>query len=232
MLIFLVPGYGIPGGDICADGNYNAYLHAVLAMAFDVLSADPHASLTIIFSGGPTDMVAPYERTEAGEMARWFRAKLARDVFAGIRGRIEIRLEERALSTFDNILRFREMGIGLASGDRDVIFCEQTRRGRVLSLVSRILITERADFKVHPVEFDQTDNRFRDPAFIRMREDAERKVAVRALSSEEDLAACRALYERRIAKLREAGPGQAHVDAVHAWWKTELAAFVDGRGGS
>lgn len=226
MLIYLVPGYGIPAGDICADGNYNAYLHAVLAAAFDALSADARAKLVLVLSGGSTDMVAPYGRTEAGEMARWFRTKLEREVFAGIRDRIEIRLEGRALSTLDNLLRFQGMGFPFAKGDTIVVFCELTRHERVLSLVTRLFADKGAVFKVRGIEFDQTDNRFRGPEFLRQREEADRRIASQALRSKKDLAAYRALYKRRIARLREAGTGQAHVDAVHAWWKDELAAFA------
>ena len=88
-MIYLINGYGVPN-DILSDGNYDRYLSACASLielsertgghhleeeiaAFMRGEGLPQCAPTIYLAGGSTNVHFP-DRTEAGEMVRWFLA--------------------------------------------------------------------------------------------------------------------------------------------------------------
>ena len=72
LFIALICGYGIPK-DIMTDRSYHAYLVAVTNWLYDRYRDTPGK---IIMNGSPTDIIKPYRRTEANEIAKWMHDRL------------------------------------------------------------------------------------------------------------------------------------------------------------
>lgn len=209
---FLVLGYGIPA-DIHKDENYNLYLKAAFNRIFDWCTAHNRWDPIIIFSGGKTDMFKPYRRTEAREMIRLFTAIAKRPSVKSWTKRWSLVPETKSLSTLDNLLYASE----ICNKTEIIIIGEHTRRKRILSLARKIFDKT----TVFSIDFDQSANRYLDPAFIKRKESKVMKFDSWALEEPSNLKEHRALFKKKFAFLREAGPAK-HVDAVKQWWEKEL----------
>jgi hypothetical protein len=215
-LPFLILGYGVPK-DIRDDLNYSIYLRSAFNAIYSVCirSGEP---ARIVLCGGKTDMIRPYRRTEADEMAKIIRELANQNAVRAETKRWKMIPERRSLSTLDNLLFAREILRRGGSVSAPVtIFCEATRTARIRSLARSISPSAR----VIPIDFDQSPNRFLDPAFIAKKE---RKALIFdrwALSSPMNLKKHRSLFKEKITMLRKAGPAH-HADAVREWWEKEM----------
>jgi hypothetical protein len=222
-MCLVVLGYGIPK-DILQDQHYEIYLRTIFNTAFEMCTKSGVWNPVILLSGGKTDMLKPYRRTEAQEMARAFKLLMQRPAVKTHTKHWKIVLEQKSLSTLDNFLYLRDVleqkQIKLG---KVVVFCEQTRVDRVKILAKRIFKTA----TVHPIDFDQSANRYLDPNKIKRIMKEGLKLDLWALKSEANLAKHRALFKEKIAFLREAGP-DVHTEAVRAWWDKQLEKVEQG----
>lgn len=214
---FIIVGYGIPK-DILQDQNYDVYLRTAFNKIFDHCAHGGDWSPTIIFSGGKTDMWKPYRRVEAREMMRAFKLLMQRPVVKQYTKAWKLIPEMKSLSTLDNFLYVKELfDQGKIRVKTIGIFCEQTRELRLRSLAKKFF----KGAKVYPVDFDQSANRYLDPAkMLRITREG-LKFDLWALKNETNLAKHRALFKGKIQFLREAGP-DVHVEAVRQWWDKQL----------
>lgn len=214
---FLILGYGIPK-NILEDENYGIYLKSTFNAIFDWCAAHDAWDPVILFSGGKTDMVKPYRRIEAKEMIRFFRALMKRP---SVKGRVrgwKLVPESKSFSTLDNLLYAADL---LRAQKRDeaelIIFGEKTREKRISSLAKKIFRNAR----FVPIDFDQSANRYLNPAFLKEKEADVLNFDLWALKDPKNLQEHRALFQKRFAFLRKIGP-KHHVDAVRQWWEQEL----------
>lgn len=219
--VFLILGYGVPE-DIFEDGNYARYLKAVFE---DVskMAGKGNKTCTIIFSGGMTDMFEPYERSEAGEMKRYFESLIGE--------RIDIKnwkllTEEASLSTLEN-LTFTK---GLL--ERKEVLCEAltiffeiTREKRVRTLANEIFPNTHLAFI--PIDFDESNNRYLDIQFIQAKEAAALKQDLKALNEPDYRKKYRSIYEEKFTALRNAKPEERDA-AIKKWWEKEMKEFAEG----
>ncbi|MFA5185579.1 MAG: ElyC/SanA/YdcF family protein [Patescibacteria group bacterium] len=214
---FLVLGYGIPK-NILKDENYGFYLKSVFNKIFDWCSTQSQWDPIIIFSGGKTDMFRPYRRTEAREMIRSFSSLTQRPaVKARVKGWSLIP-ETRSFSTLDNLIYTAEIRRSQKQNKTKImVFGEQTRHKRILTLAKKVF----GQATVVPIDFDQSANRYLDPVFIKHKESEVMKFDLWALENPSNLKEHRALFKKKFAFLRKAGP-EKHVDAVKQWWEQEL----------
>lgn len=216
-LYFFVLGYGIPR-DILTDQNYEIYLRTVFNAIFDTCAKTKSWSATVVFSGGKTDMVAPYRRTEAQEMKRAFQVLMKRPAVKQQVKAWKLVLEAGSLSTLDNFVYIKQLMDGQTLSAKQItIFCEQTRFVRVKALAQTLF----AGAHVHPVDFDQSANRYLEPAILERLSSEGLKLDRWALKNEQNIAKHRELFKEKLVFLRKAGP-DAHVDAVRRWWELQL----------
>lgn len=161
-----INGYGVPQ-DIFSDPSYHSYLGQVFNYLWDRYAKTP---VTIICAGGPTDMVKPYKRTEAGEMARWF---LPRIRAARISRRWKVMKAPDGLNVLDNMLAVH----GLVGGNTLNYFCEVTRVKKTEAL-GRAIFGRR--IRIVPIDFDTSPPRY-DTATRRAMEAEDERFCMRAL---------------------------------------------------
>lgn len=214
---FLVLGYGIPK-NILEDENYNFYLKSVFNKIFDWCATHDQWDPVIIFSGGKTDMFKPHRRTEAREMIKFFVPLTKRPTVKAYVKEWSLVPEMRSFSTLDNLLYAADICRSQQPGEAKIIVLgEQTRHKRILSLGRKVF----GEVKVIPIDFDQSANRYLDPTFIKHKESEVMKFDLWALENPSNLKEHRALFKKKFAFLRKAGPTK-HVDAVKQWWEQEL----------
>jgi len=142
----IINGYGVPE-DIRTDRSYHAYLVQAVNWLWERHRA--HA-LTIVPCGGKTDMRPPYRRTEAGEIAKWLRPRIAA---LGLTPRWRIAPIATELTALENMLAVAKRH---AKGPI-VYFCEWTRLKKMRALAKRVF-GKRAT--VVGIEFDGSAPRY------------------------------------------------------------------------
>ncbi|MBD3251672.1 hypothetical protein GF380_04450 [Candidatus Uhrbacteria bacterium] len=216
--IAIVPGYGIPK-DITQDLNYSIYLRIVLNTLYQILVENPEIErLLVIFSGGKTDMLPPYGRSEGGEMKRYFQRLLSHPRHKAMRKRLRLRAESRAISTLENFLNSKAMIEAYAGSDEYELymFCEATRFARIETLSMKVFPSVSVNH--YPIDFDQSDSRFCDPDLLAKKEAMDLQISLLALQDRRLLKSHHKLFAEKLRRLREAGPEQ-HQEAIHAWWE-------------
>jgi hypothetical protein len=214
----LVNGYGVPK-DIIKDDNYRHYLNAVFNTVYEACVRD-NIQPIIIFSGGKTDMFKPYRRTEAGEMAKYFKLLAKRPFVAKVTKTWKCELESRALSSLENMLFARELlkkkYPRVQSGT--VVF-EHTRTKRIHAVGKKVF----AGFKeltFLPVDFDVSKVRY-DLQLVDDKEAYALKMDLWSLESPKNLKLHHEVFADKVKTLRQAGP-EHHQEALHAWWRKSL----------
>ena len=165
-------------------------------------------------------MFKPFRRTEAREMIKLFVTLTKRpSVKARVKG-WSLVPEMRSFSTLDNLLYAVDICRSQQPlGETKIIILgEQTRHQRILSLAKKIF----NQTTVIPIDFDQSTNRYLDPAFIKHKESEVLKFDLWALENPSNLKEHRALFKKKFAFLRKAHP-KKHVDALKQWWEQELS---------
>ncbi len=145
-LFAAVNGYGVPR-DIFTDLGYHAYLVQVFNYLWEGYRKQ---SLTIMPVGGPTDLFAPYRRTEAGEITKWLQPRVRG---LGLSNSWKIKPCVRELSALENMLAVKRM----VGKSRMLYFCERSREQKMKALARKIF---GAKAKVMGVEFDGSPLRY------------------------------------------------------------------------
>ena len=218
--VFLVLGYGIPK-NILQDENYGLYLKSVFNQIFAWCAEHDAWNPVIIFSGGKTDMIRPYRRTEAEEMIRLFRVLMRRPSVKKHLAHWFLIPEMKALSTLDNFLYAKKILHKYHFGiKRVIVFGEQTRRHRITALAKRIFKRS----QMMSIDFDQSENRYLDEKFLQQKESHGLKMDRWALKSQKNLKKHRELFKQKLKVFRQAG-SKHHVQAIRLWWEKELQQF-------
>lgn len=193
----LICGYGVPK-DILKDKNYFSYLTQVFNFLFDRFA---DAEGVIVPSGGPTDCFSPFKRTEAKEMQRWFQDKLAHVKKQNkISLKWKIRLENRSLSTVENLLYSKPMLAG-----QIFVFAEKTRTTRVKKLTKNIFGTKAKDIFF---DFDGSETRYKTSA-IKKREQQASQIEFACVKNPKRLIERRKIAKEKLSLMRQYGPEEA-----------------------
>lgn len=213
--VFLINGYGVPKS-ILKDENYLLYLKLAFNRIFTQAAGQ---SALIILSGGPTDMWPPYRRTEAAEMGKLFRQLMMRPMVRPQTKRWKVMLENRSLSTLENILfvkkklprRLRPLAI--------TIFGEVTRKKR-MEILARRVFAGAGDICVAALDFDQSPARYQDLDLINKKEILQIKHDLLALKSPTALRHHHQFFVDKLAFFRSYGPTQTQ-KAIRDWWQMQ-----------
>jgi hypothetical protein len=219
--IFLVFGYGVPK-DILKDENYNFYLKMIFNKIYDIVTKNNIDNPIIITCGGKTDMFKPYDRTEADEMIRFFKAFIQeRPFLESITKNWRFTPENKSLSTLENLLN--SLDIVHKRGIRKAnffIFCEQTRENRINTLAKKIL-DKNYNFITIPIDFDTSPNRYLSMEYLSEKENKELQHSLWALESSENLRKHHKVFEEKFAYFRTIG-NKTNINIVKAWWDKKL----------
>lgn len=208
MKIFFIFGYGVPK-DILADDNYNVYLRTVFNRIFE-LSGGREARL--VFCGGATNCISPYEGTEAGEMRRFFE-RLVQET--GVGAVWELVEQDRAINGLENLL----FGAELVDDESEiVIFCEYLRGARIRELASMVFSGRQV--LVEGIDFDTSASRY-------IINNGEREASLlawerRAVSDEIERKRLHDGYEKKLVMLRAAPPEKFH-EVMDQWYREYVA---------
>lgn len=219
--VFLVFGYGIPS-DILKDENYNFYLKMVFNKIYGFVVKNKIDKPIIITCGGKTDMLKPYNRTEAGEMIKLFGAFIKeRPFLKPITKNWLFVSENKSLSTLENLLNSKNIILKRKIKKANFfIFCEQTREKRINILAKKIL-DKNYNFLVAPIDFDVSANRYLPVEYLIKKEEAELKHSLWALQSLKNLKKHHEVFEEKLEYFRKAGH-KMHTDTVKEWWDKKL----------
>lgn len=219
--IFLIFGYGVPR-NIFKDENYNFYLKMVFNKVYDLVTKNKPRKTLVLFCGGKTDMVKPYERTEAGEMMKFFNGLVKERPFIhSVTRKWVFVAENKSLSTLENLLNSNKIiQKRKVKKANFFIFCEQTREKRIKVLAKKIL-DKNYNFLVVPIDFDVSANRYLSPEFLTKKEKIELEHSLWALQSPEKLKKHHEVFVEKIEYLRKAGP-KVHIEAVKEWWEKKI----------
>ena len=221
--IFSIFGYGVPK-NIMKDDNYRRYLSVVFNRIFDAAACE---NAVILFCGGPTDCFKPYRRTEAGEMKRYFDYLKNREFVKEYTRRWGFVLKNKTICGLENIL----CTVGYLKKNRirkaDVtVFCEQTRAGRVKTLLTyckgHAKVPRRINFVVTSIDFDLSSNRYLDKEFIAKRERHDTGREFEAIRSKRALSEWRQWHLRKLEYFRKQGYDKSGVRVVERWWRMNI----------
>ncbi len=215
---YLINGYGVPK-DIFKDDSYRTYLNQIFNVIYDA-SVFHQVEPVIIFSGGKTDMFKPYRRTEAGEMAKYFKFLAGRPFVKAVTKTWKYELEDRALSSLENILFARELLTKkYPKVKTGTIIFEATRTKRIQTVAKKVL-KKFSSLKFLPLEFDVSVARY-DHALVTKKETYALEIDLWSLKSAHNLKVHHEIFVEKIHTLRQAGPLH-HQEAVQDWWRQTL----------
>lgn len=205
MDIFIIPGYGTPE-DVFKSRIYNVYLKSV----FDEIIKHPSSEKPlIIFSGGNTDMVPPYKKTEAGEMYKLF-GKISGDSF----NKFTYRLEKRSLSSLENQLYPKEIIDKEKIGHRRIyMFCEKSRVKRLKITADKIF----GRIKIIGLEVPLGKIQQGDKKLIKEKEDLVSAYSLWALKSKDNLRKFRKTFVKKFEILRNTPEERRDEEIVKMW---------------
>lgn len=217
--IFIILGYGIPK-DIFQDMEYRSYLNAAFNGIFEYSRGHEDAPIRIIFCGGKTDMRAPYRRSEAGEMKRYFESLRKREFLKNQIKGWTLLMDTASLSTMENIRNAKGIAEKKKSGAVSIsIFCEYTREGRIKKLADKIF-GKGVKAEILPIDFSVSENRYLPKEYILEKEKNALKFDFWALESEKNFKAYHKNFSDKFKFLRSYGP-ERHQEAIRIWWKNE-----------
>jgi hypothetical protein len=222
--VFIVLGYGIPR-NILKDENYNFYLKMVFNQIYTIVTKQDIAKPLIICCGGETDMIKPYDRTEATEMISFFKDFVSKNPFLSepTKG-WQFLPEKKSLSTLENVLNTKKILARKKIARANLVFyCEYTRAGRIKAIVKEVLPNKYA-VRVQPIDFDVSANRYLDPALLAKKERVALKHAKWALENPKNIKKHHQLFVEKMEFLRKAGP-KAHGEALRTWWQQKINEF-------
>lgn len=219
--VFLVFGYGVPK-NIIKDEKYNFYLKKVFNKIYSIVTQNNIPKPIIIFCGGNTDGFKPYKRTEADEMIKFF-SKLIRDrpSIKSLTENWDLISENKSLSTLENLINSKKIiSKRKIKKANFFIFCEQTREDRI-KILARKIFDRNFNFRVEPVDFDVSANRYLSPEYLSKKENTELKHSFWALQSPDNLKKHHKFFKEKFEYFRKMGP-KAHTNVVKKWWDQKL----------
>lgn len=223
--IFIVPGYGVPE-DIFKDLKYCSYLNFAFNHIFEYSSAHKDEKISVILSGGRTDMVKPYKRSEAGEMKRYIDFLRKRDFVKSVSGRWNILTDTASLSTLENVLNSQKiMEIKKISGGEIDIFCEFTRKKRVAKL-AKIVFGSRLKIRIVPIDFSISANRYIGRDYLLQKEKNALAFDLWATESDDNLKAYHKNFIDKFNFFRSYGQDRKE-EAIRVWWDKEAIFCKD-----
>lgn len=222
MKVFIIPGYGIPES-IEQDQNYLTYLHVAFNRIYEAAKGE---KALIIPCGGPTNCTPPYEGTEAAMIGAYIQKLIDRPMMGDLCKAWSIQLENRSLSTLENLIFVKDILDRTEGVELVVIFCEATRADRIRVVSNQILSTRR-NVTIEAIDFDITANRY-SKTVVGVKEQRATDGFLWALESPERLAKYHELYERRLTLIRTLqNEGLSHVDAVAEWYRQAPALIAE-----
>lgn len=214
--VFLIFGYGIPE-NIFDDVEYRSYLGGAFNRIFEYSRENKNEKIHIILSGGKTDMVKPYKRSEAGEMKRFFDFLRRRDFVRKVTKGWTVIVETNSLSTMENMINSKKMMDKRNMNPGCIgIFCEFTRKNRVRRLAEKILGPEHR-VEIFNIDFSTSKNRYLDKDYILHKEKKALEFDLWALKSEENFKAYHKNFVEKFNFIRSYGLDRRQ-EAIKAWW--------------
>jgi len=213
-MTFIILGYGVPK-NIIKDQNYNFYLRTVFNKIFDLANSKP---ADIIFCGGRTNLVKPYQKSESAEMIRLFKTLCQRPFLKNYIKSWKLIGESKSISTLENLIYAKK----LIRGKESYIFCEVTRSSRISKITSRIF--KGCKLRVLPIDFDQSKNRY-ELKEIKRKESVALKLDLKALQNDKNLKLHHNIYVLKIKLSREAKVAKKDLDEVNRRLEKEIKKF-------
>lgn len=211
--VFIILGYGIPK-DILEDENYNIYLKMAFNSIFDISTKEKTAPV-IIFCGGKTDMLEPYERTEADEMLRLFDALMNRGHCKEITKDWKLIAEDRSISTLENLIFAKEVIEKEKLQSREIyLIFEATRFNRIKTLSEKIFDNE---VGLIPFDFSQNAQRYAKVELIQKKENNALKFDMLLIGKEISFEEYHDMYLKKMGILRT--HPKNHDEAVKKLWE-------------
>lgn len=211
--IYIVPAYGIPK-NILLDEHYNRYLQGVFNYIFD--HAQGQKAL-IIFTGGNSDMVKPYRRTEAGETKRLFDVLMKRPFVKKAVQSWKIITEKSALSSVENLVNTKKVFLEKKITFTTItVFSEWSRQGKMKVLAKKIF---GRGVVIHPIDFDISQNRYH-TELAKKREAEDIRLSLWALKNSSNFKRYNKVFQDRITWLRI--QKTSHPEAVKKWTEMKL----------
>lgn len=212
MKIYIVPGYGIPK-DIFTNKTYAIYLKHVYDHVLINSTKYPKTKIIIIFSGGLTDILPPYKRTEAKEMYKYFTKTFGLNIKY-----IKYKLEQRSLSSLENQIYSKQIIDRIKSTNKNItIFGEKSRLARIRK-TAKIIFP-----KISAVGITLPENKqVADKKLVNKKEKIVMEYSLWALKSEQNLKKFRRVFINKFRYLRKF-PIDAQDEAVTKWWRDSIA---------
>lgn len=215
MQTFIICGYGIPE-DIHKDTNYTTYLNLVFNEMYEKAA---NKEAVIIPCGGPTKCELPYNETEADVISDYLESLMKRSETLKQTSGWTIVLEDRSLSTLENLIYAKEIMVEKELNEDVVIFCEKTRTLRVQAFANHLF---GENTTVNPIDFDISKNRYLDPSVLDQKEKLGLQEGLWTLESKERIDKHHEFFQKKFEFLRRRqSEGLSHVDAVGEWFKNE-----------
>ena len=221
--LFLINGYGVPK-DIFHDENYRSYLNPIFNTIYD-RAVREGVQPVIVFSGGKTDLRKPYNRSEAGEMAKYFSSLAKRPFVRQAVKTWKLERESRALSTLENLLFTRDILKQKYPKIKDITIAFETTRAERIHKVAQKVFAHLDSVTLLPVEFDVSPMRY-DLELIEKKEVLGIEADLLALESPKNLKIHHQIFVDKLAMVRRAGP-EHHQEAIRAWWQKSLEQLKD-----
>ncbi|HPA25276.1 MAG TPA: hypothetical protein PLK76_00720 [bacterium] len=215
--IFIIPGYGIPK-NILKDEPCKRYLGLVFNQIYQICLDKKEHKPIIIFCGGHTDIFKPYKRTESAEMKKLFLWFAKRDFVKNYTKSWQYKIENKSLSTVENLLFVKKITDTLNGEKYFYIFVEYTRIFKIKTFAKRIFVNK---FSIIDLDFDLSINRYRDPEFIKKKEKIEIKFGLKSIKDYKFLLEYRKVLHERLSFFRNLGP-QQHKEAINIWWQNKI----------
>src|SRR3989338_6382910 len=213
-MIYLICGYGIPD-NIQTDRNYIGYLD----LAFNhIYEHSKGKEAVLIPCGGPTDCEPPYERTEAGEMAKALRELMSREVMGDATKKWKLLLEDKSLSTLENLIFAKRTVDEHRLEGPIVVFGAWIGKERRQTIADAVFGQGRSDLV--SIDFDISQNRYLDPELLAQKETRALEEALWTLKDPSRLAKHHEAFEKKFVFLRKRQEeGVSHADAIKEWYE-------------
>ena len=210
--IFIILGYGIPR-EILEDENYNLYLKLAFNAIFDETSKEKTPPV-VIFCGGKTDMLEPYDRTEAQEMIKFFSSLMQREQCRKFTKGWNLIAEKESISTLENLIFAKNIiDNEKLEGKINLIF-ETTRFNRIKTLSEKIFDKE---INLIPFDFSQNAQRYAKVELIQKKENNALKFDTLLIGKEISFEEYHDMYLKKIRILRT--QPKNHDEAVKKLWE-------------
>lgn len=216
MNIFIICGYGLPK-DIRDDQNYLTYLNVAFNRMYELAARQ---AATVIPCGGPTNCSPPFDGTEAQFISGYLKELMDREATREQTKDWEVALEDRSLSSLENLVFAKDIIQERGISGPLTIFCEKTREPRLRLFADKIF--QGAPVEIFAIDFDISKNRYLDPETIKRKEDLAAQEGLWTLEDPERLRKHHELFEAKFAFLRQRQTeGLSHADAVKEWFENE-----------